>query len=221
MGVRDRKRNLPAQSPPLWGWQPPSHKVLNPSSATNLLQGPQVGISSRRRQPASGFFPGIRRQCRCPPTPQVHGELVPLPRQVFLARPHGLRRAGSPTHPGGLAPGHLRCKTTCSWGPGAVLQTQPGFPATCDASVPHDVFLLTPEGRAESVPGAGTSSNQPETKRSLLRDVLWGEDTGHWEKEKALYSLLTPSDSNLHVGVRVRGSGRGADSLHPLSRAEH
>lgn len=132
----------------------------------------------------------------------------------------GLRRAGSPTHPGGLAPSHLRCKTTCSWGPGAVLQKQPGFPATCDASVPHDVFLLTPEGRAESVPGVGTSSNQPETKRPLLRDVLWGEGTGHREK-KALCSLLTPSDSQLHVGVRVRGSGGGADSLHPLSRAEH
>ena len=135
----------------------------------------------------------------------------------------GLRRAGSPTHPGGLAPGHVRCKTTCSWGPGAVLQKQPGFPATCDASVLPDVFLLTPEGRAESVPRAGTSSKQPETKRPLLRNVLWGEGIGHWEKEKELCSLLTPSDSHLHVGVRVRvrGPRRRADSLHPLSRAEH
>lgn len=69
--------------------------------------------------------------------------------------------------------------------PGAVLQKSPGFQNMCDISVLQDVFFLTLEGRAELAPRWGTSSNQPETKRSLLRNVLGGRVLGTAEEEGA------------------------------------
>lgn len=139
------------------------------------------------------FSPGIREQCHWAPHSGPGGD-SPHPQAGLLgktipplASPRvscSLRRAHGPTPTRAPVPDHLRCETTCFWGPVAVLQEQPGLPATRDVSVLHDIFLLILEGRAESAPRRRTSSNQPETKKPLLRNVLEGRVLGTGKRRR-------------------------------------
>lgn len=128
--MRDKKRNLPAQPQPPRGLAASPPQGVKSQLAANLPHGPQVRTGSRCCQPASGFLPGIRQQC--------HAQILsPRLRSGGASRLWPARGShdawgvpGDPPPIWALAPGHVRCETTGSWKPGAVLQKQPGFPTT-------------------------------------------------------------------------------------------
>lgn len=158
----------------------PACKVLNLSFPSKLPAGTPVRTSSDCCQLASGFSPAYASSI----TQQRHvnGEPTPVPvgspwqdrPGVGWAAPGSQAALGwlrAPNLIRTLGPGLVGCWATCSCKPRGCPCRRSQIPK-CGTSQFFMMFSFSHSGREGRVLQNGGQSNQPETKRPLLRNVL-------------------------------------------------